>query len=387
MNRIVTFIALFGLVVSIVCAAPAKKSVDTETKQIEDPKQSPQETQEDSALTNTAEDTSSKSEDKTPNEEVTGYQDIDNDRNMRKVQSEPDKRSQRTHVQKVAEHLLTQNEAITLVTELTDQDYIEQYLFNEGAQGLFEALDLLKDQGWITDIEYTIISDSIYQQMLAEEPYEIEESTSIAGSEQIAQPIYNTFSSQAESEQVADVRLADIVGTLLDRISDRQMTPEEGAEIIGAMIKILYGLEEQQVDSAYSDWTEPQQFFDLPNAKGYKQDFDIVNSEGKPIGKAEQFVETYKTDDGELGQELAALEQMEGKIGENGVFQGQQQTYQKEAIIPFGIPLSPMSESSEEGSGSSSEEETSFMDRINSLDLSKYQWLQQAQQFGGIVRK
>ena len=50
----------------------------------------------------------------------------------------------------LTEHILTQNEAITLVTELTDQDYVEQYLNNEGAQGLFEALDLLKDQGWVS---------------------------------------------------------------------------------------------------------------------------------------------------------------------------------------------------------------------------------------------
>ncbi len=99
--------------------------------------------------------------------------------------------------------------------------------------------------------------------------------------------------------------------------------------VLGAIFKILYGLEEQQVESAYSEWAGPEQFFDYPNVEGYKQNFDIVNSEGKPIGKAEEIVETYKTDDGGLGKELAALEQMEGKIGENGIFQGKQQTYEK----------------------------------------------------------
>ena len=61
----------------------------------------------------------------------------------------------------LTEHILTQNEAITLVTELTDQDYVEQYLNNEGAQGLFEALDLLKDQGWVS-FDPNILQSSMY---------------------------------------------------------------------------------------------------------------------------------------------------------------------------------------------------------------------------------
>ena len=99
---------------------------------------------------------------------------------------------------------------------------------------------------------------------------------------------------------------------------------------------------EEEADYSESEWVVPEQLFlplpqneqdfQLPNGQGYRQDFDIVNSQGEPIGQAEEMINNYKTDDGELGQELAALEKVAGKFGDNGVFQGQQQVYQKGTV-------------------------------------------------------
>lgn len=88
--------------------------------------------------------------------------------------------------------------------------------------------------------------------------------------------------------------------------------------------------DEQDTESA----SETDNFFNFPGMPGganqqYKQSYDIVNEEGEPIGNAQEIMETYHKEDGELGQELAALEKVAGKFGENGVFQGQQQSYEK----------------------------------------------------------